>query len=191
MIKRPVLTLAILTIPKRKKSFEELIHQISSQLVDNNLDNEDNPVEVLYSIDTEKTIGEKRNDLLLEATGKYIAFIDDDDFLHKDYIKKMLEACNKNKDCVELHVQVVSNDHLNNCIFHYHLSHPLEPKKLQPDVYIYPISHLCAIKTRIAKLAKYPHKNVGEDVEYAREIHPHLKTMAFTDDVLYYYNRKK
>lgn len=135
------------------------------------------------------TIGAKRNTLLEEASGEYVAFIDDDDYVTQDYIKKVYEACNLGYDCVELRSQIASNDHLNGRIIHFAVHNDPEPKLLQEDVYIQSIGHLCPVKASIALKARFPELNVGEDLEYSRRIKPLLRTMAPTEGILYYYNR--
>jgi len=185
---KPVLSILICTLPSRKKMFDKLLTELAAQIVD--MENGDDLVEVLYDQnDKTMTIGEKRNILLENSTGDYTVFVDDDDTIAHNYISTLVKACQEGKDCVELRLQVASKCHLNNCIFHYHLSHGLEPKKLQEDVYIYPIGHLCPIKSSISKRFSFPRKKVGEDLEWSRLIAPHLKTMAETHETLYFYNR--
>lgn len=186
---KPVLSILICTIPSRKKMFDKLLFSIAEQLID--IPNSEELVEVLYDETPAKemTIGEKRNILIEQSTGQYTCFVDDDDQIAKNYLSSMLKACKENKDCVELRLQVLAKNHLSNVIFHYHLSHGTEPKKLQEDVYIFPIGHLNPIRSSITKRFKFPHKNVGEDLEWSRSLSSELKTMAETEETLYFYNK--
>jgi glycosyltransferase involved in cell wall biosynthesis len=58
-------------------------------------------VEILTLIDN-KTImlGTKRNHLLEIASGKYIAFVDDDDRLSDNYLQALLSATNSDADVI-------------------------------------------------------------------------------------------
>lgn len=185
---KPILSILICTLPSRKKLFDKLVMELASQIVDHNLEEQ---VEVVYNDTNSKmTTGEKRNLLLEQASGEYLCFVDDDDTISKDYLSTLVNACKQGKDCVELRLQVLSNCHLGDSIFHFSINHGLEPKLLQEDVYIYPIGHLCPVKSEIAKRFQFPHKKVGEDLEWSRLIATELKTMATTDETLYFYNRK-
>ena len=74
------LSILILTIPNRKRMFDKLISELNNQFTDEKfIPFED--YEILIQSDTDKTIGEKRNELLQRARGEYIAFIDDDDMI--------------------------------------------------------------------------------------------------------------
>ena len=71
------LSILILTIPNRKRMFDKLISELNNQFTDEKfIPFED--YEILIQSDTDKTIGEKRNELLQRARGEYIAFIDED-----------------------------------------------------------------------------------------------------------------
>jgi glycosyltransferase involved in cell wall biosynthesis len=50
----------------------------------------------------EKTLGEKRNDLIQTATGKYIVCLDDDDGIADEYIYSLTTAAKSDCDCASL-----------------------------------------------------------------------------------------
>ena len=71
------LSILIPTLFSRKEKFCNLMTILSSQANDE--------VEVVINRDNgEKSIGEKRNELLKEATGEYVCFVDDDDMVDDD-----------------------------------------------------------------------------------------------------------
>ena len=81
--------------------FDKLISELNNQFTDEKfVPFED--YEILIQSDTDKTIGEKRNELLERARGEYIAFIDDDDMIGEDYIKCFVEGYEYKPDCYSL-----------------------------------------------------------------------------------------
>lgn len=90
----------ILSIPSRIQSLTAAVEQLQAQA-----DGTGQPqsVEILVLLDNRsKSIAEKRNDLLGIARGKYIAFLDDDDAISKDYMEKILKAIDAHDgvDCI-------------------------------------------------------------------------------------------
>ncbi|HRB54711.1 MAG TPA: glycosyltransferase family A protein, partial [Bacteroidia bacterium] len=67
-------------------------------------------VEILTDIDNgQKTIGQKRNELVEKSKGKYVAFIDDDDMVSPFYLKTVLPGCKQDADCVGLMGQMTTD----------------------------------------------------------------------------------
>jgi FkbM family methyltransferase len=92
------LSILIPTLPARAKKLGKLLGSLTDQIVLAGLENE---VQILYLGDTkEKTVGEKRNNLLQMSTGKYVCFIDDDDLISKDYIAEVWKGIQSGKDVV-------------------------------------------------------------------------------------------
>ena len=97
------ISILICTIEGREKPLSELL---------NILDNQKNEkVEILLNKDNrEKTVGKKRNELINQAKGKYICFIDDDDIVSDDYISKILYSINNsNPDVIGLELDYIVN----------------------------------------------------------------------------------
>jgi glycosyltransferase involved in cell wall biosynthesis len=58
-------------------------------------------VEILVEYDNKEiSIGAKRQKMLERAKGKYVVFIDSDDWLPDDYVESVLKALESNPDCV-------------------------------------------------------------------------------------------
>lgn len=141
---------------------------------------------------SEGTTGAKRNRLLSEAKGKYIAFIDDDDAVSHRYIDLILEAVKDNPDCLSL-IGVMTTNGNNPKRFVHHLDYD---KYFEKDgVYYRPPNHLNVIRASIAKRYLFPDKTFGEDTEWAMAIcnDRALGYQVSVNEVLYYYqyNSKK
>ena len=66
----------------------------STELILTNYSKKDNRVKVFKQ--KNQGVSTARNHGIKKATGKYITFVDDDDYISQDYILKMYEACKKN-----------------------------------------------------------------------------------------------
>lgn len=178
------LSILICSIPEREDTFLDLIEQLENQFELN--------VEMLWDRSREKTIGQKRNDLLDRARGEYSCFIDDDDTIAPEYIKDVLQGCKSGKDCISLK-GVITWDGLVSETFEHSIKYPEYKTNETGEIKYerYP-NHLNAIKTSIAKQFKFPEINHGEDTEWATQIRNSglLKTEYYIDKVLYHYQFK-
>ena len=71
--------------------------EISAQFAQDNPD-----IKYSYFLETNQGLSYGRNRGIKEAKGKYITFIDDDAFLAEDYLEKIYDCFEKNKDCVAI-----------------------------------------------------------------------------------------
>ena len=93
-------SILILSIPERIESMKAAVTHLQEQA---NATGQPKSVEILVMLDNRsKSISEKRNDLLMAARGKYIAFLDDDDAVSKEYMSKILQAIDEHDgvDCI-------------------------------------------------------------------------------------------
>jgi glycosyltransferase involved in cell wall biosynthesis len=155
-------------------------------------------VEIHILLDQKRrNVGEKRNLLLARARGKYICFVDDDDRIAPDYLSSLLETMDRSPaaDCIVFAGEFQAVGHT--------IAHPKIPydydlkyhtSRNTPALLERTPNHLCPIRSEIAKNAKFPELNCGEDTEYARRVKPRLKTQGVCVDAggrkktLYYYD---
>lgn len=150
---------------------------------------ESNGIEIIVNMDDHSTVGTKRNDLLNEAKGKYLCYIDDDDSVSSDYIKHLLEGIRKDVDCCSL-----LGEYSEEGKFIGMFEHSIKYKEYRtvPSRNIrferYP-NHLNCIRASIAKRFRFPEKNHGEDTDWATQIFKSglLKTEHHIPEVIYYY----
>ena len=89
------LSILIPSLHSRTDMFCELINVLHKQKTDE--------VEIISLIDDgEMSIGAKRNELVRVANGDYIAFVDDDDSISKNYIYNLLKGIEQGFDCCSL-----------------------------------------------------------------------------------------
>ena len=158
-------------LSKQVRSFNENIKQIEILVDDHETD----------------SIGKKRNRLLQQASGRYIAFIDSDDDVYEKYVQWVAEECIKGYDCVELN-GIYTEDGKNPRVFRHSIKYKGWYEK--DDVFYRPPNHLNAVKADIAKQMKFPEINHGEDKDYSMQLATSgfIKTEGQIPQPIYFYN---
>lgn len=183
---RPMHKLSILipSLEERRKTLEQLKTELSNQIGKRN-------VEVLSLPDNRQmSIGQKRNMLLTQSTGEYVAFVDDDDMVSPDYIEKVLNALTKNPDCSSLTGQIVFSDGYSRPFIHS-LRYDRWIDDHEGKVYYRPPNHLNAVRRAIAVQVGFPPWNSGEDRSFSMGIRHFLKKEEWIDGVIYNYKCSK
>lgn len=173
-----LLSILICSLENRKESLLNLLKLLEPQINDD--------VEILVNVDSgELTTGEKRNKLLEKSKGDYIVFIDDDDLVSKDYIEKILNALKSKPDCCSLEGEITFKKINITKKFIHSLEYNSWFEK--DNIYYRNPNHLNVVKRELALKVKFPHKKVGEDFEYSKNLLPFLKTEIKIKGVIYYY----
>lgn len=175
------LSILICSLTKRKEFLNNLINLLIPQLNDQ--------VEVLIQNDDGTLkIGEKRTKLINMASGTYVAFIDDDDEVSKDYVAKIMDAVKSSPDCCSL-TGVITWNGVNPEIFEHSLKYNAwkDNTNNEPIKYERPPNHLNAIKREIAIKYDFVPINHGEDREWSMRVLPELKTESTIEGVIYHY----
>jgi glycosyltransferase involved in cell wall biosynthesis len=99
----PRFSILLATVLAREKMFALLRAHLLKQA-------EGKPVEIVVACDNKEiSIGKKRQQLLERATGDYVAFIDDDDWVADDYVDRILAALESGPDCVGFLITCTTN----------------------------------------------------------------------------------
>ena len=138
-------------------------------------------IELLYLMDNRRmSVGAKRNLLLGAARGEYLSFIDDDDMVADDYVKRIYGAfawCKKQAHttdvvCFPQRATLVQEQVIHEC--RYSLTYAKrEPKRVlaataNPRVFNWtgPPAHTMIWRREIAQSARFPDKQFGEDCDW-------------------------
>lgn len=181
MEQRQPLILSILTpaVPSRIAQIDKLCVEIGRQT--NGL-----PVEHLVMIDNKRrTVGEKRDALLRASRGRYVAFVDDDDWISPDYVQSLLGAARANPDLITFWQDATWNDLKSQVRFG--LGNPNE--QFNPGgITKRNAWHICAWKRSLAIQSQFPSSNYGEDWAWAAPLCaiPDLRE-AHVEKVLHHY----
>jgi cellulose synthase/poly-beta-1,6-N-acetylglucosamine synthase-like glycosyltransferase len=178
------LSILIPSLVERKSTLAELQKELNRQIGQRN-------VEVLAMADNRQmSIGQKRNMLLTQSSGEYVAFVDDDDMVSIDYIEKVLTAISKNPDCSSLTGSIVFSDSYSRPFIHS-LRYERWIDDHEGKVYYRPPNHLNAVRRSIAIRVGFPSWNSGEDRAFSMGIKPFLKKEEWIEGVIYNYKCNK
>lgn len=183
----PLFAILIPTLPDRKHLLDRVMAQLNQQRAGHNciiIINEDN---------YERTTGVKRNELIeaaLERKATHVAFVDDDDLVGPNYVKRNMEGVNGDFDCCELWGQYYENGRQFNP-FHHSLIHK---RWYQDDKFYYRMpNHLNCVKLDLIKDIRYEDITVGEDGRWSEAVRDAgvLKTEYPVKEIIYYYFQGK
>lgn len=177
------LSVLIPSLSSRKESLEQLHACLNPQKTDQ--------VEFIVVSDSgQMSIGQKRNMLLSQSRGQYVAFVDDDDMVPTDYVARILKALESNPDCTSLTGKIVFSDGYSRPFIHS-LRYDKWVDDHEGKVYYRPPNHLNAVRRDLALKVGFPSWNSGEDRYFSHHIRPLLKHEEWIEGVLYEYKCRK
>ena len=148
-------------------------------------------IEIIINVDGgEKSVGQKRNEVLDRASGDYVCFIDDDDLVDEDYTNIIIKTIEENDDldCIGFSGmyyvdgnQTMVFKHANKYGGHYKDGFGVQHR---------PVNHLNPVRTEYAKKIRFPEKDFGEDSDYCDRLLSSglLKNeVVITDKIMYHY----
>lgn len=179
-MEHPKLSILICHLLSRAEKLRGLYNDLKSQSI--NL-----PVEILVAGDNgELPIGVKRNNLLVQAKGDYVAFVDDDDDVADDYVSSILKALESKPDCVGIEGILKSN--LGNSIFRHSIQ--FQGWYTGDDAFYRTPNHLNPIRREIALSICFPGVSFGEDQQYSDALRRRLRTEEYIGHPIYFYNKE-
>ena len=164
-----------------RRLIDELFRQYNALSAD-----DQSRVEIVVLTDTKSLLlGDKRNDLVRMAKGKYVVFVDDDDRIEPDYVSSLLIATDSDCDVLTFDVMVSLNGEKPLvCRYSMHFA----ADKNTPTEYQRLPNHICAVKRELALVTPYPPVFCGEDRQYGLDLHPKLRSEFPIRRVLYHYD---
>ena len=176
------LSILICSLESRMNLLEVLLSELNRQIFNTS------KVEILTFVDNKQyTTGHKRNELLKSATGKYIIFIDDDDWVEPYYIEELLKAAESDADCFAINGWITTNG--KNKMQWFLSKNNANETKFKNGVPYYnrKTNHITAVKRSIALKAGFPDKSNAEDKFYSDRVAPLCKTEYKIEKPMYRY----
>ena len=178
----PKLSILIATQGRRNLKFTNLIREVMRQVRVYR-----GKIEVIaYWNNGELPIGTIRQQLIEEAKGEYVCFIDDDDEIPDYYCKEILAALGK--DYVGFHVKLFNNGVEQRPVFH---SLRYQVWTEDDDGFYRGVTHLNPLKREIALQGDFTAQGAGEDAIWAKSIIHLVKTENYITKIMYYYHHNK
>lgn len=186
-------SILMLSIPERIDSMKAAVQHLQEQA---DALGQGKAVEILVLLDNRsKTIADKRNDLLRSARGKYIAFLDDDDAVSKEYMSKILQAIDENNvDCITFN-QWCSIDGEPMDV-HFGIGNPHGHMWRDEDGFLGDIKrppyHMCVWRREIAQSEEFVQSysaagQSSEDIDWLMRLYPKVQTEYHINDSLHGY----
>jgi glycosyltransferase involved in cell wall biosynthesis len=148
-------------MPSRSLSLDRLVHFINKHKTE--------LTEVLINSDNgTKSVGVKRQELLEEAKGEYVAYIDDDDKISAEYFKLVLSGCSTEPDCCSLLGLYYVNG-VYNTKFEHSVNYRVWEQRAN-GLYARPPNHLNAIRRKVALQIGFADMRCGEDQDFSERL---------------------
>lgn len=181
----PLLSILVPSLPERITRFLlPLWAKLEAQIAANSQPGE---VEIVCHIDNrQRTVGEKRDNLMQVSQGEYVAYADDDDDVSDDYVARLIAAIKGNRcvDVITFQQRAIINGTEGICTFG--LGNPNE--QFTPAGFLRAPWHVCAWRGTLARRFRFPASNQHEDWGWAQHLNLVAKTSHHIPAVLHIYN---
>jgi hypothetical protein len=188
------LSILIPTIPERQSKFDYLREEVRRQAA---ACYKIHPVlgVVEIVVDNSKkfteggiTIGAKRQNLITEANGEYLCFLDDDEAVSPDYVETLLRLCWEKPD-----IGTFNNlSKLDNYWMVVRMSlHTRDNEQARPGIIKRRPWHICPVRSSIAKKYSFPDSNYGEDWVWFEQVLKDCKKEFHYENIIHQYNFSK
>jgi hypothetical protein len=172
------------TIPGREEKLRRLIASVQEKVA---RICPELRLEVCVAFDNrEMSIGMKRQQLLTQAKGKYLSFIDDDDEITDAYVEDLKACFHGGYSVMRLRGQITPYT------FTHSLENTLTTTMARDEVFLRPPNHLNPMMADVAKLIQFKDAIRGEDLEWTiRMSKTGFLTSEYTSDssrIHYIYN---
>ena len=159
----PTLDILICSVASRHDQLVALLDHLAPQI-----EPFDGRARVLLNRDDgQAAVGSKRTQLMLAAEARHVAFVDDDDWVHPDYLGRVMEALVTDPDVVGFRVAYSVNGVPQKPAIH---SITNDGWSETDDAYLRDLSHLNPLRKRYAVMGLPFQPGFGEDRAWAERV---------------------
>lgn len=187
-----ILSILIPTIPERVDRFTSLFNELHRQLeYMQTFHSSLGRIEILVEhskkyLDGGPSIGEKREELVRRAEGKYLCFCDDDETVSPNYLETLVRACQLDVDIVTFRSMVKLKDYW--ALIDMRLSFTHNEQATPDHTVRRPPWHMCPVRSVYAKVPNWKYVNDAEDFDWMERVLKMCQTEHHTDRILFQYN---
>lgn len=184
------LSILIPSIPERKKALKKLLGEVYRQI---HYCWKTHPVLGIVEVVTDERekhskggpfIGQKRQSLIEAAKGKYLCFLDDDEEISPDYVETLLRLCYASRDIGTFQSMCKFDNYW--CLVNLSLANEIN-QQAKPGVIKRPPWHICPVRSELARMAKFPESNYGEDWVWFGQVVKLCKSEEHTEAIIHSY----
>jgi ubiquinone/menaquinone biosynthesis C-methylase UbiE len=172
------LSILICSLTERRNIFlDRLLDKLEPQVKDKNVEL------LIFSDNAKRSIGQKRNDAIKMANGKYTCFIDDDDLVSDDYVDLILKEIRDWSPDVIVFDALITFDEQRPKLVKY--GREFDYCEKEESYYRHPNHLMVHKKSNITEWFK--DIKTGEDDEWASRMLSRIVTQSRIEKILYYY----
>lgn len=189
-----ILSILIPSIPEHVHLLEKLKSELHTQIITLHAVHPTlGRVEVLINdsiryLDGGLSIGKKREALVKQAEGRYVAFCDCDDWIAPNYIESLVRLCHHGRDIVTFR----NITRLDSYWMLVDMSLNYQNDQANPNITVRrkPWT-ICPVRKEFAKMFPFPDTNYSEDSEWMDKVLTMCTTEAHTEQILHEYRHSK
>jgi GT2 family glycosyltransferase/2-polyprenyl-3-methyl-5-hydroxy-6-metoxy-1,4-benzoquinol methylase len=172
------LSILICSLTERRNTFlDRLLDKLEPQVKDKNVEL------LIFSDNAKRSIGQKRNDAIKMARGKYTCFIDDDDLVSDDYVDLILKEIRDWSPDVIVFDALITFDEQRPKLVKY--GREFDYCEKEEAYYRHPNHLMVHKKSNITEW--FQDIKTGEDDEWASRMLDRIVTQSRIEKILYYY----
>lgn len=186
------LSILIPTIPDRVEMFTKLYNEVQRQIEYCHTTHPSlGTVQVVVDgskkfLDGGLSIGKKREELVKRAVGKYLCFLDDDEWIAPNYIEKLLRLANDDIDPDVITFSSMASLENYWCLVRMSVVEQVN-QECKPGIVQRRPWHVCPVRSIYAKVHPFPDESYGEDWSWMEKVLKSCITEMHTEEILHNY----
>jgi len=184
---KKILSILMPTLVERREIRSDLVAKLRDQIAKTGPKLADL---LILEDDRQNTTGLKRNRLLDDSTGLFVAFVDDDDNVSDNYVREIVETIDQSGgelDCVGIVGEMIKDGDISRFIHSINVSGWYDKER---KIYFRFPNHLNPVRREIAVSERFPETSYAEDRIFSDKLRASgrlKREILIGKEILYYY----